>query len=309
MASVFMTGGAGFLGRALLKNYPGYQWTVYSRDEHKLRKVESRYDARTVAGDIGDYERLKLAMTGHQYVVHAAASKYVDRGETHPEEVAHANVLGTMNVLRAAEAVGVERVVTISTDKAVEPVNAYGLSKALTEYLSLRAQVPTVVARYGNVIGSTGSVIERWLASREQTIEVTNPSMTRFWMTVDEAARLVDDALIKADPWTILIPELRSASILELAVACVGGRMEVVGERLGEKQHETLLSEREADRSEWSGEGYITLTPPYSLALPRWRKSGPSFYETIISVPAQHSDTAARWSDWALKAAIREPLP
>jgi UDP-glucose 4-epimerase len=304
MDRIFVTGGSGFLGRALMRSLPTVKWTSYSRDEHKHRLVEARYGAATVAGDITDYERLKLAMTGHRYVIHAAASKYVDRGEVFPEEVARANVLGTLNVLQAAQATGVERVVIISTDKAVEPRNAYGLSKALCEYLAVRAAVPTVVARYGNVLGSTGSVVERWLATPEsERLTITNPDMTRYWMTVGDAAKLVWLALTTAPAYTILVPKLRSATILDLAHACVGvPRIDIAGERLGEKVHETLLSEVEAEYAYWDRDGVIILRPPHALGY-RERSAAASY------PPAQHSDTAGRWPTSELAAAIREPLP
>lgn len=301
-SSVFLTGGGGFLGRALMRDIGSLDWTAYSRDEHKLRIVESRYGARTISGDIGDYERLKLAMRGHDYVIHAAASKYVDRGETHPEEVAQTNVTGTLNVIRAAEAVGIKRMVVISTDKAVQPRNAYGLSKALCEYLALRSNVPTVVARYGNVLRSTGSVVERWMALPETTpLTVTNPDMTRFWMTVRAAATLVYDALWSATAYSILVPDLMSASILELARACAGEREIIVkGERLGEKVHETLLSEEERHYATPYTGDLALLVPPYSL---RSGAIGPAFRHAITS------DTAKRWDLGDLAKAIREPLP
>lgn len=296
-----MTGGAGFLGRALLRDMPSHKWTVYSRDEHKLRVAEARYGAMTIAGDISDYERMRAGMRGHRYVIHAAASKYVDRGETHPDEVARTNVVGTLNVLNAAHAAGVERVVVISTDKAVEPVNAYGMSKALCEYLALRAPVPTVVARYGNVLHSTGSVVERWMSTPEsESLTITNPDMTRYWMTVRQAGELVARALFDVDPYVILIPALRSATILDLAHACVGmPRISIAGERLGEKVHETLLSYRETEYAFWDSSDFI-LQPPYSLAgkpLP------------LVHPGEQRSDTADRWPTSELARAVREPLP
>lgn len=305
---VFVTGGAGFLGRALMRDADsGISFTCYSRDEHKLRDVEARYGARTIAGDVTDYERLKLAMAGHRYVVHAAATKYVDRGETHPFDVARTNVGGTVNVLTAAAAVGVSRVVIISTDKAVHPANAYGLSKALDEYLALRSSSEATVARYGNVLRSTGSVVERWLALPEnEKLAVTNPDMTRFWMTCREAARLVWQALFDAPPYSVVIPVLKSSTILNLAHACVGvPRIEVVGERLGEKQHEELLSEEELPYASWEDGGPIILRPPHARGTPVSRHSG---HGPGIP-PAQRSDTAERWITSELAAAIRLPLP
>jgi UDP-glucose 4-epimerase len=252
-----------------------------------------------------DLDRLTTAMQGHDYVIHAAASKYVDRGEQDPESVVKTNILGTMNVLQAAERARVERVVFISTDKASGYLaSAYGMSKALGERLALRATVPTVTVRYGNVLRSTGSVVDKWMSLPEGTsIEITNPDMTRFWMTVSEAAGLVSYALAFGNPGTIVVPLLRSASIMDLAHACVGARnvSRIIGDRGGERVHETLVSPSEVPYARWLTDRLVEIRPAHSS-----HSMGPC---EVSTVEEMRSDTAPRWIAGELARAVREEIP
>lgn len=292
-----------------MREFPQHRWTAYSRDEHKLRLVEGRYGALTVAGDVADYDRLRAAMSGHEYVIHAAASKYVDRGEYDPESVVMTNVMGTLNVLRAAEAASVRAVAVISTDKASGHIlSAYGLTKALTERLTLRAGVPAVAVRYGNVLRSTGSIVERWMGLPPGSeIEITNPDMTRFWMSVKQAAHFVHDSLFMGIYGSVLVQGLASASIMELAHACVGAtNVKIVGERAGERVHETLLDETELPYAYWlpSEANTAAILPRHSSL---W--SADLSPRSIPVTEPIRSDTSDRWSPAHLARLVREELP
>ena len=257
---IFMTGGAGFLGRAIMRGAPqGYHFTVYSRDERK--HAHARYEfphAQYLLGDVRDLERLEAAMTGHDVVIHAGAMKYVPEGERNVAEAVAVNVRGSQNVCTAALRTRVQRVVGISTDKACRPVNVYGMTKLLMERLFQEADSLTPycqfnLVRYGNVISSSGSVIPLFRRqAREGVLTLTNPDMTRFWLKIDRAVDLVWSALVEPNGGTILIPRLRSLSMGKVATACaileVGPDQEhavgrsVIGQRFGEKVHEELVS-------------------------------------------------------------------
>ncbi|GAG09201.1 unnamed protein product, partial [marine sediment metagenome] len=199
MTKVLVTGGAGFLGRGILRRVErgGLDWeiTVYSRDETKQDECRRRYPfARHVLGDVKDADRLRVAMMGHDVVIHAAAMKYIPEAEVNASECVSVNVGGTQAMMRAADAAAVHRVVGISTDKAVQPVNVYGCSKMAMERLfadtaQFEGGPDFVCVRYGNVVGSTGSVIPLFRRQVEELgrVRITNPDMTRFWMSVDEA--------------------------------------------------------------------------------------------------------------------------
>lgn len=277
---VLITGGAGFLGRGILRrihrsgaNHLDWEATVYSRDETKQEECARRYpSARYIIGDVKDIDRLTAAMMGHDAVIHAAALKYIPEAELNATECINVNVLGVYNVVKAARAAAVYNVVGISSDKAVQPVNIYGCSKMVMERIfadTANFDYPTFFScvRYGNVIGSTGSVIPLFRRQLEELgkVRITNPDMTRFWMSVDEAIDLIAVALSGTSPGAVLVPEARSMKILDVAKAATRDdvEVEIIGERPGEKQHEMLIHYEESVRIVMhQNPFYYELLPP-----------------------------------------------
>lgn len=262
---IFMTGGAGFLGRAIMRRTSqvlldeDVQFTVYSREAGTQARARYEFpDAHYVLGDIRDLAHLEAAMTGHDVVIHAGAMKYVPEGERNVWQTLEVNVVGSQNVCTAALRTGVTRVVGISTDKACRPVNVYGMTKLLMERLFQEADAVSPhckfnLVRYGNVVSSTGSVIPLFrLQARDGTITLTNPEMTRFWLRIDDAVDLVLKALAEEEGGTVLIPRCRSLTMAGVATACaileVGEGQDhkvarkIIGQRFGEKVHEELLT-------------------------------------------------------------------
>lgn len=256
---ILISGGSGFLGRGILRRAAREDWpsniTVYSRDELKQAQCRKKYpDARYVLGDVRDTERLKLVLLGVDTVIHTAALKYVPEGEHNVSECISVNVDGTASVLRAAHEAGVRQVVCISTDKAVAPANVYGATKMLVERMVGEAAtwetVKVTAVRYGNVLGSSGSVVPVMQAQANECgyVNVTNPDMTRYWLGVETAIDLILMALsprVRNGAVVVLNPKSMVLSNLVRAVAPTA-EQRVVGVRPGEKMHETLLTESEA---------------------------------------------------------------
>lgn len=273
MRNLFITGGAGYLGRALLrtlaKGEPDVRCTIFSRDHGKHSRCQKEFpDHRYVIGDIRDYDSVELAMAGHDTVVHAAAFKYVPQGETNAMECHAINTLGSINVARAAMRMGVERVVGISTDKACQPINMYGMTKLMMERFfqeaDAKGETQFNLVRYGNVVSSTGSAIPifRRQARENKRVLITNPEMSRFWLTVDQGVGLILIALEETEGGTILIPRLPSLNMMDVAKAAasiefdgnIGDvEFETVGVRFGEKMHEDLMGTVEAPYAEEYG--------------------------------------------------------
>lgn len=262
MKNVLITGGTGSFGQAMAKRLLATdvgRIAIYSRGEH-LQETMARemYDERLrfFIGDVRDRDRLEMAMRGIDTVIHAAALKIVPTAEYNPTECVATNIHGAENVVKAALRTGVRRVVALSTDKAVNPINLYGASKLAAEKIFLAANAlgagscDFCVVRYGNVVGSRGSVIPLFksLAERDMDIPITDKRMTRFWITMDQAVDLVMFAvngLCGAN--VILVPKIPSMKITDLAKAIAPDHPIVhVGIRPGEKLHETLLTEDEA---------------------------------------------------------------
>ena len=281
MTKVFVTGGAGFLGRAILRearlHHPDWAFTIYSRDEGKQAPVRGEFPEHNyILGDVRDLDRLTAAIAGHDYVIHAAAFKYVPQAEVHVAEAMSVNILGSDNVSRAAIRMGVERVVGISTDKACRAINVYGLTKRVMERMFQEADTLTDTqfncVRYGNVVGSTGSVIPLFMKqAREGRITLTNPKMTRFWLSVNYAVYLIFEALTPRylDGGVILVPRLSATDMETVANACAKvaevqlPKVDVIGHRHGEKVHEDLLAPEEVAFTRRSGGGRLMdLYPP-----------------------------------------------
>ncbi len=263
--SVLVTGGTGSFGKAfvqaLLSASNVRKLIVLSRDEQKHYALAQQYDddrLRCFVGDIRDRDRLKTAFRGVDVIVHAAAMKHVPICEYNPLEAIHTNITGAKNLIEMAIECGVERVVALSTDKAVAPANLYGATKLCMERLLIAANAysgdqPTrfSVVRYGNVMGSAGSVIPLFEKQRERgCLTITDKRMTRFWISMDGAIQLVLQALGMMQGGEVFVPKLPTTDIETLAEAIAPGvRREEIGIRPGEKLHETLISPEEAART------------------------------------------------------------
>lgn len=266
--SILVTGGSGTLGRAFTRYALAQNvWRrviCYSRDEWKQSQMITEFGSdpafRAFIGDVRDYDRLRQACQGVDVVIAAAALKRVDATADNPMELLKTNVNGIENTIRAAADVGVKKVVVISSDKAVAPANPYGVSKAMAETVAATSNAWThprgtkvCAVRYGNVLGSRGSVVELW---RNQMlagspITITDARMTRFAMTIEQAVTTVMVAMYWMDGGEIFIPVLPAVDVTTLAAAVTGGLpYKEIGLRLGgEKLHESLLSDDEMPRT------------------------------------------------------------
>lgn len=263
---VLVTGGTGSFGRkftqALLDHHHPQKLIIFSRDElkqHEMRQSLANHPrlatVRFFLGDVRDRERLHRAFSDVDVVVHAAALKQVPACEYNPFEAVQTNILGAKNIIDAAIDRGVKRVLAISTDKAVNPVNLYGATKLCAEKLFIQGnaysgKVRTMFscARYGNVVGSRGSVIPVFLAQKKTgTFSITDERMTRFWLTLEQGVSFVIRCIEQMDGREIFIPKIPSMNVLDLAKA-IGPecKIDYVGIRPGEKIHEVLVSDDEA---------------------------------------------------------------
>jgi FlaA1/EpsC-like NDP-sugar epimerase len=281
---VLITGGTGFLARAFYTRAEAEGWdatfTCLSRDDSKQAMIAKRWpNVRTIRADVaGGVETLATAFAGHDIVIHAAAAKYVDRSEFAAFDTTRVNVEGSRDVAHAARIAGVSQVVGISTDKACEPANVYGMSKAIMERLFLEADgwpsrhgwgdgVAFSVVRYGNVIGSTGSIVPIFQRQIEELgqVTITDPKMTRFWMSTDEAIDLVCHSLEHRGVITLPKPRsLKLGDVVDSLIRGTGASIERIGIRPGEKMHETLISEQEAARTliQYDDSPYCYVLPP-----------------------------------------------
>ena len=263
--SVLITGGTGSFGQkfveTVLKKYKPKRLIVFSRDELKQHDMRQKFPdtgntpLRYFIGDVRDRERLEMAFSGVDVVVHAAALKQVPACEYNPFEAILTNVIGAKNIIDAAIRCGVPQVLALSTDKAVNPVNLYGATKLCAEKLFIQgnayAGIPNTrfsCVRYGNVVGSRGSVIplfRKQIANGKVT--VTDERMTRFWITLQKGVELVLEALERMHGGEVFIPKIPSMTIMDLVEAIAPGcHVDKIGIRPGEKLHEVLISEDEA---------------------------------------------------------------
>ena len=264
--SVLVTGGTGSFGQKfvdlVLRTAPEIdRLIVFSRDELKQHDMALKLRdprVRFFIGDVRDGERLLRAFNGVDYVVHAAALKQVPACEYNPLEAVKTNIMGAANIINAAIDRGVKHVLALSTDKAVNPVNLYGATKLCAEKLFVQANSYSgftgarfSCVRYGNVVGSRGSVIPVFLEQREKgTITITDKRMTRFWITLDQGVQFVLNCLGKMHGGEVFVPKIPSMNIVDLADAIAPGcQVDVTGIRAGEKLHEVLVSTDEARHS------------------------------------------------------------
>lgn len=262
MESVLITGGTGSFGRAFVTKVledSVNRVCIFSRGEHAQAEMRDAFGSdqrlRFFIGDVRDRDRLRRAMEGIEIVVHAAALKRIEVGQYNPIEMAKTNVFGTMNVIEAAQDAGVRKVVALSSDKAYQPISPYGQSKALMEGLILAANNTVgpkgpkfAVTRYGNVMGSVGSLIPKWrsILENSDTVPITDPDATRFWMFMNEAVDLVLDTIEIMPNYAPIIPQLPAFRLGDLAEA-MEAKVKVTGLPHWEKKHESLDEDLSSD--------------------------------------------------------------
>ena len=274
-SSILITGGTGSFGKAflsqVLKAHNPARVAIYSRDELKQYEMKQTYGGdpriRFFIGDIRDRDRLEMAMHGVDYVVHAAALKQVDTAEYNPMEYVKTNILGSENVMLASINAGVRKVVALSTDKASSPVNLYGATKLTADKLFISGNhysyargTKFAVVRYGNVMGSRGSVIPffRGLAERGEPLPITDLRMTRFWITLPQAVEFVIDSFEAMDGGELYVPRIPSMHVTDLAKAIApNAELVEVGIRPGEKLHEEMISPEDSRRTIRQTDRYV----------------------------------------------------
>lgn len=282
--TILITGGTGSFGKKfvqiVLDNYSPKKLIVFSRDELKQFEMSQRWSIakypclRYLLGDVRDRERLTRAFNGVDYIIHAAALKQVPAAEYNPTECIKTNIIGAMNVIDAALHNNVKKVVSLSTDKASNPINLYGATKLCSDKLFIAANVysgfekDTIfsIVRYGNVLGSRGSVVP-FFKERAKTgiLPITDPNMTRFWITLDQAVHFVIKTLEIAKKGELFVPKIPSMNITDLAIAIAPEcKQEIVGIRPGEKIHETLIGEDEGRNTTEYNDCYVIRQRVYS---------------------------------------------
>ena len=317
-STILLTGGTGSFGQAFVARmasaFPGAVVRIYSRDELKQSEMRVRFgddQVRYFLGDVRDRGRLLRAAKGADLIVHAAAMKQVPACEYNPFEAVQTNVLGAQNIVDVAIDAEVPRVIALSTDKAVNPVNLYGATKLCAEKIIVQgnayaATSPTRLScvRYGNVVGSRGSVVPLFKKQREAgRLTITDERMTRFWITLDQAVGLVLFAVDHATGGEVFVPKIPSMRVVDLAEAMAPGiPRDVIGIRAGEKLHEVLLTADESRHSVDADEVYIVFPEqPWWDAHPRWMEGKPLDDGFVYA-----SDTN---SEWLTKDALTALLP
>ena len=288
---VLVTGGTGSFGKKfvamMLAEYHPAKLIVFSRDElkqHEMRVVGFNHPSlRYFIGDVRDVERLRRAMHGVDIVVHAAALKQVPACEYNPMEAIKTNILGSSNVVEAALDAGVKKVLALSTDKAVNPINLYGATKLAAEKLLIQSNsyagglaTRFSCVRYGNVVGSRGSVVPIFLQQKASgRLTITDERMTRFWLTLEQGVRFVINCIEKMHGGEVFVPKIPSMKIADLANAIApGANLEVVGIRPGEKLHEVLISEDESRSTVEMEDMYVVQPSPNAWFGHDWQTEG-----------------------------------
>lgn len=307
-SSILITGGTGSFGRAfiaeVLAHHNPKRVAIFSRDELKQYEMKQHYlndeRVRFFLGDIRDRERLRMAMNGVDYVVHAAALKQVDTAEYNPMEFVKTNILGSENVLTTAIDDGVKKVVALSTDKASSPINLYGATKLTADKLFISGNhysyargTKLAVVRYGNVMASRGSVIPYWrnLAAQGRPLPITDRRMTRFWITLRQAVDFVIDSFSMMDGGELYVPRIPSMKLTDLAEAIApGSALEEIGIRPGEKLHEEMISVDDGRMTVMLPERYV-IAP----ALAEWTFRQPKGAEPVPEGFSYSSDSNDLW--------------
>jgi len=319
--SILITGGTGSLGKQLtktiLERWPKVKrLVIFSRDEQKQFQMNMEYPSvpggniRYFIGDVRDFDRMKKAFAGVNYIIHAAAMKHVHIAEYNPIECVKTNVLGAENVINAALEMGVENVVALSTDKAAAPINLYGATKLCSDKLFVAANnikgwnnIKFSVVRYGNVMGSNGSVIPFFIQKKKTgVIPITDPNMTRFNISLQEGADLVLHALEHAWGGEIYVPKIPSYKITEVAKAIAPEcKIEIVGIRPGEKVHEEMITESDSFSTYDLGKYYVILPQFTNWNLQEYIKEF-----TAKKVEEGFQFNSGKNTDWINAADIQE---
>jgi UDP-N-acetylglucosamine 4,6-dehydratase (inverting) len=305
--TVLITGGTGSFGKKftelILKEHNPSSVRIYSRGEllqwemANLFKNDERL--RFMIGDVRDRDRMYRAFNGVDIVVHAAALKQVPACEYNPIEAVRTNIEGAINVIDAAIDCGVDKVMAVSTDKAVHPVNLYGATKMVAEKLFIQGNVYTGgrktrfgCVRYGNVVGSRGSVIPLFKDQRKNgEITITDERMTRFWITLEQGVRLVFMGLEHMQGGEIYVPKIPSTKVTDLAdVMAPGVKRKIIGIRPGEKLHEVLITEEEATHS-IEFDDYFVIEPEF----PFWKKDNMKCGKSLLEGFRYASDNNSEW--------------
>ena len=319
--SILITGGTGSFGKAfverVLTDWPNIdRLVIYSRDEQKQFEMAQEYPLseypmiRYFIGDVRDYERLKRALSGVDYVIHAAAMKHVHIAEYNPDECVKTNIGGAENLVRACLSNGVKKVVALSTDKAAAPINLYGATKLVSDKLFIAANnirgsnpITFSVVRYGNVLGSNGSVVPFFIKKRKEGfLPITDKRMTRFTITLEDGVDLVLHALENAWGGELFVPKIPSYRITDVAEA-IGPDCEqkIIGLRPGEKIHEEMITSSDSFYTYDLGK-YYTILPSQH----RWKLEDYKEYFGAKKVPAGFRYNSGENSDWVDVKELRE---
>jgi UDP-N-acetylglucosamine 4,6-dehydratase len=290
--TILITGGTGTFGHAMVRHLVSLNTEmtirIMSRDEYKQKNMAWLFHdprLRFFIGDVRDLPRLHLAVSGVDLVIHAAALKHIDKGEYDGDEFHKTNVIGTLNVLKACQMGGVQQAIFISSDKACYPINLYGLSKGIAEHLWIQGNhyaphgTRLAAVRYANVADSRGSVIELWhnALAAGQPFPLTDERMTRFWMSIQEAVRLVLWTAAHGLRGGVVVPHLPAFALVDLARAMLPPAREtwhIVGQRPGEKLAEMLLTAEEQERAYWYAAS--EHVPVYYIIPPIMQEWGPA---------------------------------
>lgn len=313
--TILITGGTGSFGHALvdliIKNYEPKRVIIFSRDEFKQYEMGLKYSPkehpflRFFIGDVRDKQRLETAMRDVDLVVHAAAMKQVGASEYNPFECIRTNVIGAENVITAAIRANVERVIALSTDKAANPVNLYGASKLASDkifvagnYLSGAKGTKFAVVRYGNVIGSRGSVVEvfdKLISKGSASLPITDNRMTRFWINLDQATYFVMSCFSMMAGGEIFVPKIPSMTVTDLAEAMAPGMpTHEIGIRPGEKLHETMISVDDSRTTFDLGDRYV-IESELDLPIPTIKERFGDKSSLVENEFAYTSDANTEW--------------
>ncbi|WP_439816617.1 UDP-N-acetylglucosamine 4,6-dehydratase (inverting) [Zavarzinia sp. CC-PAN008] len=319
--SILVTGGTGSFGkafaRALVRHYQPRRLIVFSRDEMKQFDMQTMPEFRNQScmrfflGDVRDQQRLELAMRDVDYVIHAAALKQVPAAEYNPMEAVNTNIKGAENVVMAALHAGVQKVVALSTDKAANPINLYGATKLASDKIFIAANnlsgrngARFAVVRYGNVVGSRGSVIpffRQLIRNGATSLPITDARMTRFWITVEQGVDFVLSSLSMMKGGELFVPKIPSMKITDMAQAIAPDLpTEMIGIRPGEKLHEIMISEDDARSTVELDDRYVLL-PDFTTLRDYYARQGGRAVDPGFSYA---SNTNSQWLDPAQLNAI-----
>ena len=307
-ASILVTGGTGSFGqrfvRTVLDDTAARRVIVFSRDELKQYEMRQAFDddrrLRFFLGDVRDRQRLQRALDGVSFVVHAAALKQVPAAEYNPFEAVQTNVLGAQNVIDAAIDAGVQRVIALSTDKASSPINLYGATKLVSDKLFVHGNAYAggkrtrfAVVRYGNVVGSRGSVVPFFQArAASGELPITDERMTRFWITLPQGVEFVLSCLATMQGGELFVPKIPSVRITDLAYAIAPeATLKIIGIRPGEKLHEEMISADDARRTLDLGDRFV-IQPEFG-----WWRNNHVGSSNLPEGFAYTSDTNDTWLD------------